>query len=193
MVDENINLSSNDEMDDKDNVLRYIFMLQQHLENLSLIWRGLKYNRDKLTRVSEPYASDGFIFEQVSVLSTVLNPHTFVSNITTDERNNIILDTYGSFLYAMNREPTIDNNKKAMMREGFYNTLLLFLNILRDGAGAQFTLGAQSGITHDVYSSQKQDNIKPIIDIPKAFGFRQNTNNNNNQNNNNNKIENDIQ
>jgi len=169
MKDENVDLSFNE---DNNNVLKYIYMLKDHLENLSLIWRGLSKDKNgNIIRVSEPYSCDSFIFEQINVLSSVLNPHNFVSNIDNDERNTIILDTYASFLYSMNREPTITKRKKPMMQESFFNTLMLFLNILKGGAGAQFTLGAQTGVTMDIYKSNRENSLKPVIDIPRAFGF----------------------
>ncbi|MFO7814414.1 MAG: hypothetical protein R6V14_01520 [Halanaerobiales bacterium] len=157
------------------NVLKYIYMLDEHLNNLTLMWQGLSYNAEgELIRISEPFACDMFIYTQINALRSVLNAHTFVSNVNHQERNHIILDTYASFLWSMNREPTVEYHRKPTLRESFFNTLLLFLNIVKDGSGAEFTLGAQSGITTDIYRHQRQKELKPLFDVPKAFGFRKN-------------------
>jgi len=191
MVDKNIDLSANDE---NDNVLRYIYMLKEHLETLSLIWRGLAKDKDgDLIRVSDPYSDDDFIYEQINALTSVLNSHTFVSNVNNDERNYIILDTYAAFLSSMTRDPLIDDKRKPMMRESFFNTLILFLNIIKDGAGAQFTLGAQTGLSMDIYKKNRENVIKPFIDIPRTFGFGNKNNNNQNQNDHNNNNNNNKQ
>lgn len=168
MTDENFN----ENMSEK-SALQYIYMLDEHLQNLTMMWQGLAYNSEgDLIRISEPFACDMFIYTQINALKSVLNSHTFVSNVNHEERNHIILDTYASFLWSMIREPTVEYHRMPTLRESFFNTLLLFLNIVKDGSGAEFTLGAQANIAPDIYRHQREREIKPIFDVPKAFGFR---------------------
>lgn len=159
---------------ENDNVLKYIYKLKEHLENMTLFWQGLtKTQKGNLLRITDPVGPDDFIYAQMSALQSVLNPHTFVSQIPdNDEKNNIILDTFTSFLQDVEREPLFNWSRFQTAKEGFYNTLHLFLNAVQGGFGAQFTIAAQSGITSKIPVNNKEVEQVPYVDVPGIFGFK---------------------
>jgi len=140
---------------------------------MTLLWQGLAKNREgKLVRITEPVAPDDFIYSQINGLSSVLNPHNFVSKINdVDEKNNIIMDTYTAFLQSIEQEEFFNWKMFHMSQESFYNTLHLFVNSLMDGFGAQFTIAAQTGITQKIPINTKEVDKVPYMDVPSMFGF----------------------
>ena len=158
---------------ENDNVLKYIYKLKEHLDGITLLWQGLVKNRDgKLVRITEPIGPDDFIYSQITGLSAVLNPHSFVSKINdVNEKNNIIMDTYTAFLQSIEKEEYFNWDLFHMASESFYNTLHLFMNSLMDGFGAQFTIAAQTGITQRIPVNSKEVEKVPYMDVPGMFGF----------------------
>lgn len=161
-----------DHTTENDNVLKYIYQLKKHLEDLTLFWQGLvKTNKGDLVRITQPIAPDDFIYSQVASLKSVLSNHNFVSQIRDDEKKNIILDTYTSFLQSIEKEEFFNWDRFDAASEGFYNTLHLFLNAVEGGFGAQFTIAAQSGITSKIPVNKAEAERTPYIDVPGIFGF----------------------
>lgn len=160
---------------ENDNVLKYIYQLKQHLENMTLFWQGLrkdsKGNLHKIPGI-QPLGPDDFIYSQIAALQSVLAPHNFVSQIQKQgEKENIILDTYTSFLESIEKEEFFNWDRFHSASEGVYNTLHLFLNAVEGGFGAQFTIAAQSGITSKIPVNKQEVEQTPFVDVPGIFGF----------------------
>lgn len=159
----------------EDNVLKYIYMLDKHLSRLKLNWQGLYEDRkNKMHRMDDAIGSDSFINNQINALSVVLAPHNFVSQIKKKEKGEILMDTFTAFLKAIRGEKYFSWDKLDLICESFWNTLHLFLNILEGGMGAQFTIGAQTGITKRIHREEEKEEMPVIMDMPNMFGFGKN-------------------